>query len=70
MGFTTNSKFFLLQLRRRNFRSIHIEISQKVDQFRAFHPSPTCTLHRSREACTWLDEQFRTFHPSLNESVT
>ena len=71
VGFITNTKFLLLQLRHRNFRIIHIEISQCIDQFRAFqfHPSPICTLHRFQKPCTWLDEPFRTFLPSLNESV-
>ena len=75
MGFTTNTKFVLLQLRQRKFWSIHIQILTNFKkfifkQFRTFHPSPICTFHRSRKTCTWLDEQFRTFHPSLHESVT
>ena len=69
VGFTTRTKFMLLQLRQRNFWSIHIQILQLIDQYCSFHPSPICTLHRSRKTCTWLDEQFRTFHPSLHESV-
>ena len=75
VGFTTNTKFVLLQLRQRKFWSIHTHISTNFkkfifNQFRTFHPSPICTFHRSRKTCTWLDEQFRTFHPSLHESIT
>ena len=75
VGFTTNTKFVLLQLRQRKFWSIHIQILTNFKkfifkQFRTFHPSPICTFHQSRKTCTWLDEQFRTFHPSLHESVT
>ena len=75
VGFTTNTKFVLLQLRQRKFWSIHIQISTNFkkfifNQFRTFHASPICAFHRSRKICTWLDEQFRTFHPSLHESVT
>ena len=74
-GFTTNTKFLLLQLRQRKFWSINIHISTNFkklifNQFRTFHPSPICTFHQSRKTCTWFDEQFRTFHPSLHESVT
>ena len=75
VGFTTNTKFVLLQLRQRKFWSIHIQISTNFkkftfNQFRTFHASPICTFHHSLKTCTWLDEQFRTFHPSLHESVT
>ena len=75
VGFTTNTKFVLLQLRQRKFWSIHIQISTNFkkftfNQFRTFHPLPICTFHHSRKTCTWFDEQFRTFHPSLHESVT
>ena len=75
VGFTTNAKFLLIQLRQRKFWSIHIHISTNFkklifNQFRTFHPSPICTFHQSRKTCTWFDEQFRTFHPSLHESVT
>ena len=75
VGFTTNTKFVLLQLRQRKFWNIHIQISTNLkkltfNQFRTFHASPICTFHHSRKTCTWLDEQFRTFHPSLQESVT
>ena len=74
VGFTTTTKFVLLQLRQHKFWSIHIQIFTNFKklifkQFRTFHPSPICTFHRSRKTCTWLDEQFRTFHPSLHESV-
>ena len=41
-----------------------------MDQFRTFHPPSICTLHRSRNTCTWLTVQFRTFHPSLSERFT
>ena len=75
MGFTTNTKFVLLQLRQRKFWSIHIHTSTNFkkfifNQFRTFHSSPICTFHQSRKTCTWLDEQFCTFHLSLHESVT
>ena len=75
VGFTTNTKFVLLQLRQCKFWSIHTHIATnfkkfKFNQFGTFHPSPICTFHWSRKTCTWLDEQFRTFHPSLHESVT
>ena len=75
VGFTTNTKFVLLQLRKRKFWSTYIQILTNFKkfifkQFRTFHPSPICTFHRSRKTCTWLDEQFRTFHLSLHESVT
>ena len=63
-GFTTTTKFVLLQVRQRKFWSIHIHISTNFkklifNQFRTFHPS----LHESVT-------QFRTFQPSLHESVT
>ena len=75
MDFTTNPKFVLLQLRQRKFWNIHIQISTNFkkfvfNQFRAFYPSPNCTLRRSWKTCTRLDEQFGTFHPSLHESAT
>ena len=75
VGFTTKTKFVLLQLRQRKFWSIHIQISTNFKkiifhQFRTFHPSTICTFYQSRKTCTPLDEQFRTFHPSLYESVT
>ena len=74
VGFTTNTKFVLLQLRQRIFWNIHIQILTNFKkfifkQFRTFHPSPICTFHRPRKTCAWLDEQFRTYHPSLHESV-
>ena len=43
VGFTTKTKFMLLQLRQRRFWRIHIQISQQIDKFRTFHPS----LHES-----------------------
>ena len=57
VGFTTNTKFVLLQLRQRKFWSIHTHISTNFkkfvfNQFRTFHPSPICTFHRSRKICT------------------
>ena len=63
-GFTTTTKFVLLQVRQLKFWSIHIHISTNFkklifNQFRTFHPS----LHESVT-------QFRTFQPSLHESVT
>ena len=75
VGFTTNTKFVLLQLRQRKFWGIHTHISTNFKKFifnqsRTFHPSPICTFHWSRKTCTWLDEQFHTFHPSLYESIT
>ena len=75
VGFTTNTKFVLLQLRQRKFWSIHIHTSTNFkkfifNQFRTFHSSPICTFHQSRQPCRWLDEQFHTFHPTLHESVT
>ena len=75
VGFTTNTKLVILQLRQRKFWSIHIQISTNFkkftfNQFRTFHPSPICTFHNSWKTCTWLDEQLRTFHPSLHASVT
>ena len=74
VGFTTNTNFVLLQLRRHKLCSNHIQILTNFQkfifkQFGTFHPSPISTFHRSRKTCTWLDEQFRKFHPSLHESV-
>ena len=74
VGFTTNTKFVLLQLGQRKFWSIHIQILTNfkkfiLKQFRTFHPSPICTFHRLRKTCKWLDEQFRTLHPTRRESV-
>ena len=74
VGFTTNTKFVLSQLRQRKFWSIHIQISTNFKKFvfnqsRTFNPSPICTLQRFRKTCKWLDEQFRTFYPPLHESV-
>ena len=74
MGFTTNTKLVLSQLRQRKFWSIHIQILTNFKififkQFRTFRPSPICTFHRSRKICTCIDEQFCTFHRSLHESV-
>ena len=68
MGFTTKTKFVLVQLRQRKFWNIHIRILKKFifNQFRTFHPSPISTFYRSRKTSKWLDEQFRTFHPSLH----
>ena len=45
VGFTTNTKFVLLQLRQRKLWSIHIHISTSFkkfifNQFRTFRPSP------------------------------
>ena len=52
VGFTTNTKFVLFQLRQRKFWSIHIQILTNFKififkQFRTFHPSLICTFHRS-----------------------
>ena len=72
VGFTTNTKFVLLQLRQRKFWSIHIQISTSFkkfifNHFRTCHPSPICKLHHSRKTCTWPDEKFCTFiHPYMN----
>ena len=75
VGFTTTTKFVVLLLKQRKFRSIHIQISTNFkkfifNQFRAFNRSPICAFYRLRKTCTWLDEQFGTLHPSLHESVT
>ena len=74
VGFTTNTKFVLLQLRQQILEYSYSNFNQfqkiNIQQFRTFHPSPICTFHRFRKTCTWLDEQFRTFHPSLHESIT
>ena len=51
-------KFVLLQLRQHKYWSI--QISQLINEFCTFHPSPLCTLHLSRKTCTWLEEQFCT----------
>ena len=74
VGFTTNTKFVLLQLRQYKFWSIQIQFSTN---FKKIHIQPisyissiTILYIRSRKSCTWLDEQFRTFHPSLYESIT
>ena len=75
VGFTTTTKFVVLLLKQRKFRSIHIQISTNFKKFifnpfRAFDRSPICVFYRLRKTCTWLDEQFGTLHPSLDESVT
>ena len=69
-GFTTSTKFMLLQLRQRKSWSIHFQTSQISTNFVHFIHYQFYTFHRSPNICTWLAQQFRTFHPSLHESVT
>ena len=72
VGFTTNTKFVLLQLRQRKFWSIHIQISTnlkkfKFNQFCTFHASPISAFHRSRKSVRGLMNNFVHFiHPYMN----
>ena len=72
VGFTTNTKFVLLQLRQRKFWSIHIQISTNFkkfifNQFRTFHAWPICAFHRSRKPVRVLMNNFVHFiHPYMN----
>ena len=72
VGFTTNTKFVLLQLRQHKFWSIHIQISTnfkkfKFNQFRTFHASPISAFHWSRKPARGLMNNFVHFiHPYMN----
>ena len=72
VGFTTNTKFVLLQLRQRKFWSIHIQISINFkkfnfNQFRTFHASPISAFHWSQKPARGLMKNFVHFiHPYMN----
>ena len=72
VGFTTNTKFVLLQLRQHKFWSNHTHISTNFkkfifNQFCTFHPSPICAFHQSRKTVHGLMNNFVHFiHPYMN----
>ena len=72
MGFTTDTKFVLLQLRQPKFWSIHIQISSNFkkfifDQFHTFHASPICAFHQSRKpVCALMNNFVHFIHPYMN----